>query len=67
VVKCKTSGLEGWLPLKEHSTYGITRIHFVEEYDHAGYVRRYNYEWKCFYPIQGIQQSHIISWGNGPT
>ncbi|WP_353949062.1 DUF6516 family protein [Sporolactobacillus sp. Y61] len=66
VFKNSTREIEGWIPLKKHHNYGITGMHFVERYDGQGLVKGYNYEWKCFYPIKGIQLSHIISWGNEP-
>jgi len=58
--------LEVLFPLIEHPIHGITGIHVVENYDEAGYVRQYQYQWKTIVPKMGIQLSHICGWGNDP-
>jgi hypothetical protein len=58
--------LEVLFPLKRHPYYGITGLHAYEKYNDAGTVETYCYSWKRIIPIQGIQLSHISSWGNDP-
>lgn len=58
--------LEVVFPLKEHPTHGITGLRAYEKYDEAGYVEKYDYQWKRIIPRGGIQTSHISSWGNEP-
>jgi len=58
--------LEVLFPLIEHPVHGITGIHAVENYDDAGCVRQYQYQWKIIVPKMGIQLSHISGWGNDP-
>lgn len=53
-------------PLIEHPIHGITGIHAVENYNEAGFVRQYQYQWKIIVPKMGIQMSHISGWGNDP-
>ncbi|WCF11388.1 DUF6516 family protein (plasmid) [Paenibacillus thiaminolyticus] len=58
--------LEVVFPLREHPIHGITGLRAYEKYDDAGYVLRYDYQWKRIVPKMGIQLSHITSWGNDP-
>jgi len=58
--------LEVLFPLIEHPVHGVTGLHVVENYDEAGYVRQYQYQWKIIIPKMGVQLSHISSWGNDP-
>ncbi|MBP1309193.1 hypothetical protein JOD82_002213 [Paenibacillus sp. 1182] len=58
--------LEVTFPLKEHPVHGITGLTAIEKYDEAGYIERYSYTWRRLLPKQGIQTSHITSWGNDP-
>lgn len=58
--------LEVLFPLIEHPVHGITGLHAVENYDEAGYVHQYHYQWKIIVPKSGIQMSHISGWGNDP-
>ncbi|MFD0715485.1 DUF6516 family protein [Paenibacillus sp. GCM10027626] len=58
--------LEVVFPLREHPIHGITGLRVYEKYDDAGYVVRYDYQWKQIVPKAGIQFSHITSWGNDP-
>lgn len=58
--------LEVLLPLKEHPVHGITGLHVVENYDEAGYIRRYQYNWKIIIPRLGVKLHHISAWGNEP-
>jgi hypothetical protein len=58
--------LEVLFPLIEHPFHGITGLHAYEKYNDAGTVETYCYSWKRIIPIQGIQLSHISSWGNDP-
>jgi len=58
--------LEVLFPLKEHPVHGITGLHVYEKYNDAGTVELYSYSWKRIIPTQGIQFSHISSWGNDP-
>lgn len=56
--------LEVLFPLKEHPIHGITGLRVYEKYNNAGYVEKYDYQWKLIIPRRGIQLSHISSWGN---
>lgn len=58
--------LEVLFPRKEHPVHGITGLHAYEKYNDAGLVETYTYSWKRIIPVQGIQLSHICSWGNDP-
>jgi Family of unknown function (DUF6516) len=58
--------LEVTFPFTQHPHHGITGLHCVETYDDAGYVKRYQYNWKVIIPKAGIIFSHISAWGNDP-
>ena len=64
--KRTTKRLEVLFPLIEHPIHGITGLYAVENYNDAGYVRQYQYQWKVIVPRMGIQMSHISGWGNDP-
>jgi hypothetical protein len=58
--------LELLFPFINHPIHGITGLHAVENYDEAGYVRLYQYNWQIIIPKMGVQSSHISGWGNDP-
>jgi len=62
--KRSTKKLEVLFPLIEHPIHGITGLHVVENYNDAGFVSKYHYQWKVIVPKMGIQTSHISGWGN---
>lgn len=58
--------LEVLFPLKKHPVHGITGLLAVENYSEAGFIRKYQYNWKIIIPKMGVLKSHITSWGNDP-
>ncbi|UOQ94852.1 hypothetical protein MUO14_07960 [Halobacillus shinanisalinarum] len=52
--------MEVLFPLVEHPVHGVTGLHALENYDEAGYVRRYQYHWKIILPKTGVKaKSHF--------